>query len=170
MGSDARSLTEGIGIIGCGLVGRHLGGRALRAGARLAVHDSSRDRAARLIEDGALWADSPAEVARRAGTVVFCLPGPDASHAALFGPEGVVREAPAGTVVVETSTVGPTAVQQMAASLAGRAIEVVDAALSRGGGDAAAPLITLYVGCRPRTYPAAHPVLSALADTLLYCG
>ena len=159
-----------LGLIGCGLVGRHFGSRAARAGIRLVVHDSSRDKAARLLADGAVWADTPAEVAHGANPVVLCLPSPDASHSAIFGPNGLLEGASARTVVVETSTVGPAAVRRMADQLAGHSVELIDAALSRAGGDAASPQITLYVGCRPRTYPAIRPVLSALADTLLYCG
>src|SRR5213594_3622166 len=50
-------------------MGTPMAGRLLAAGPTLVVHDARRAAAAPLLDRGAQWADSPADVARRAKTV-----------------------------------------------------------------------------------------------------
>ena len=65
-----------IGFIGLGNVGAKLAGSLQRNGFELVVRDLDRSAAEALLEGGAAWADSPAELARSSDLIVTCLPSP----------------------------------------------------------------------------------------------
>lgn len=73
-----------IGVIGLGNVGGKLAGSVLRNGFDLTVHELDREATAQLLEGGAKWADTPAELARASDIVITCLPSPAASAISLF--------------------------------------------------------------------------------------
>ena len=72
-----------IGFIGLGNVGGKLAGSILRNGFELVVRDLDKSAAERFLDQGAGWADSPAEMARDCDIVITCLPSPAASAAVM---------------------------------------------------------------------------------------
>ncbi|QJW83843.1 NAD(P)-binding domain-containing protein [Ramlibacter terrae] len=118
------------GFIGLGHMGGALARRLAAAGFPLAVHDLSTAACAPFAALGADVCTSAREVADRAQVVFLCLPSVEAArqvaHALAAG--SAVR------VVVETSTVGPASVREMAGLLGQRGIAVVDAPVSGGPG------------------------------------
>ena len=79
-----------VGFIGLGNVGSKLAGSLLHNGFDLVVRDLDRSAAAMLEEQGADWADSPAEMAVTAEVVITCLPSPAASAAVMEADDGIL--------------------------------------------------------------------------------
>ncbi len=75
---EGRRMTIRIGYIGLGALGRHLAGSLLKAGFPLTVYDIDRSCAIDLERNGAVCADSIAEMAGASDTVITCLPSPEA--------------------------------------------------------------------------------------------
>ncbi len=116
------------GFIGLGHMGGALAGRLLSAGHPLVVHDLDEAATRPFAEAGARIARDAAEVAECASVVFLSLPSIDATRSVtgrLVG-GGALR------VVVETSTVGPAAVRELAHALGTRGVAVVDAPVSGG--------------------------------------
>ena len=65
-----------VGFIGLGNMGGGMSANILKAGFPLTVHDLNRDAATQLLENGADWADTPAELAASCDVVFTSLPGP----------------------------------------------------------------------------------------------
>jgi len=154
------------GFIGLGHMGGALAARLAAAGFPLAVHDLSAPACARLGTLGATVCASAGEVADRAGTVFLCLPSVQAAQA-------VARELAQGRavrVVVETSTVGPASVRDMASLLAARGIGVVDAPVSGGPKGAAAGTLSVMHAGAAEHVAAVLPQLQALAGKLFDVG
>ena len=76
-----------VGFIGLGNMGEPLASFVRRAGFPLVVHDLRRETAARLIELGATWAESPRDVAAQSDVVCVCVPGPPEMQAVTLGGE-----------------------------------------------------------------------------------
>ncbi|RYZ04310.1 MAG: NAD(P)-dependent oxidoreductase [Comamonadaceae bacterium] len=147
------------GFIGLGHMGGAIARRLLAAGHPLAVHDLAPAARAAFGALGAAVCASAREVADRADVVVLCLPSVAAAQdvaAALAGGSKV-------RVVVETSTVGPACVREMAALLAERGIAVVDAPVSGGPKGAAAGTLSLMHAGAPDAVAAVLPQLAAIA-------
>ena len=79
-----------VGFIGLGIMGASFAANLQKAQHKLVVHDARRGAADSHIENGAVWADSPAEVARQCDVVFTSLPGPPEVEAVALGPNGIL--------------------------------------------------------------------------------
>lgn len=150
---------ETTGFIGLGHMGGALARRLAGAGLPLAVHDHSAAACAAFQLGHTTICASAREVADRATVVFLCLPTVEASQA-------VARELALGAaarVVVETSTVGPASVREMAAMLSAHAIGVIDAPVSGGPRGAEAGTLSVMHAGDAEHVAAAMPQLKALA-------
>ncbi|MGV3570671.1 MAG: NAD(P)-dependent oxidoreductase [Ramlibacter sp.] len=147
------------GFIGLGHMGGALARRLAAAGFPLAVHDLAPAACAPFAALGAAVCASAREVADRAQVVFLCLPSVAAA-------QQVAQELAAGSavrVVVETSTVGPASVREMAAVLSPQGIAVVDAPVSGGPRGAEAGTLSLMHAGTEMAVAAVRPQLQALA-------
>ena len=99
---------------------------------RSPLHDLERGRAAGLLAAGAAWAGSPEEVARRADSVITCLPSPAAVSAVVAGPGGVLAGLRPGGCWIDMSTNDPAEVQRLGALAAERGIGCLEAPVTGG--------------------------------------
>ncbi len=100
-----------VGFIGLGNMGGPMAGWVLKAGLPLVVHDIREDIAGPLLERGATWANSPAEVASQSDIVCVCVPGPPEMELVSLGPKGVVEGLNSGAVVIDHTTNSPETVR-----------------------------------------------------------
>ena len=132
-----------VGWIGTGVMGSSMCGHLLAAGYPVRVFNRSRDRAEALVQAGAVWCDSPEEVA--AGSdVTFSIVGyPADVRSVILGPAGVLQGAAEGSVIVDMTTSEPTLAREISDAAAERGVEALDAPVS--GGDVGARNATLVV-------------------------
>src|SRR5216683_3750144 len=109
-----------VGFIGLGNMGEPLAGFVLKAGFPLVVHDIRREAAATLLERGAVWADSPRDVAAQCDVICICVPGPPEMQAVTIGADGVLEGVRAGSVVIDHTTNAPAVVREVGDALKAR--------------------------------------------------
>ena len=107
-------MTNAIGFIGLGIMGRPMAMNLLRAGHRLVVHDTDRERVHALAELGAREGYSPRKVAEEAEVVITMLPDSPDVEAVAFGPEGVLEGMSAGGLYIDMSTISPMVTARVA--------------------------------------------------------
>ena len=95
------------GFIGLGLMGAPMANRILEAGHQLFVHNRTKEKAATLVERGAVWSESPSAVARKTEMVVSMLSTPDVLEEMALGKVGILEGAAPGFIHVDCSTVSP---------------------------------------------------------------
>ena len=107
-----------IGFIGLGNMGGGMAANVLRAGHELTVHDLRREAATPLLEDGASWADTPAELAAACDIVLTSLPGPREVEAIALGEGWHIRGhgGRRGQTAASISTSAPARPRSFAAS------------------------------------------------------
>src|SRR5215813_9231035 len=93
-----------VGFIGLGNMGAPIAGFVRQAGFPLMVHDLRPVAAAPLLERGAVWADSPRDVAAQCDVVCVCVPGPAEMRTAILGAGGVAEGVRPGKVVIDHTT------------------------------------------------------------------
>ena len=108
---------EPVAVVGLGAMGSRIALRLLDAGHDLVVWNRSPRKLEPLLERGATAAASPRAAARRSRTLITMLADPQALRSVSDGPDGIAAGAHPDLVVVEMSTVGPTAVAELAALL-----------------------------------------------------
>src|SRR5438477_5010544 len=139
-------MTQVIGFIGLGIMGRPMARNLLKAGYPLVVHSRSRPPVDELVAAGARAATSPREVAGQCDVLITMLPNsPDVELVAL-GKNGIVEGARSGLAYVDMSTISPIVSQKVGAALAAKGARMLDAPVSGGEKGAIDGALSIMVG------------------------
>ncbi len=149
-----------LGWIGTGVMGRWMAGHLQAAGHPLVVHSRTRSKAAPLLEAGATWADTPAEVAARA-EVVFTMVGlPSDVETVVLGSEGILSGSPGCRLLVDCTTSQPALAERIAEATAARGIGSVDAPVSGGDVGAREGKLVVFMGGSEAACAEAAPLVA----------
>jgi 2-hydroxy-3-oxopropionate reductase len=163
-------MTEKIGFIGLGIMGRPMALNIRRAGYELFVHARRAESMAPLIEAGAVACASSAEAARQA-TLIFTMVSdtPDVEQV-ILGERGVLEGARAGSVVVDMSTISPSATKAMADKLRAHGVEMLDAPVSGGDVGAVDGTLSIMVGGSADAFARAKPLFEVMGKNIVHVG
>ena len=159
-----------VGFIGLGTMGSSIAMNAIKGGNELVVNDLGTNAAARHIEAGAAWADTPRAVAEQCDIIFSSLPGPAEVQAVALGENGLIEAAREGQIYMDLSTNSPTVMREIHAKLATHGVEVLDAPVSGGPDGAKSGQLAIWVGGSKEAYERALPVLSSMSDQPYYVG
>jgi len=159
-----------LGFIGLGVMGRPMVLHLIEAGHELSVYARRAEAAQPLVDAGAKACASPAEVAA-ASEVVFTMvtTGADVEQVAL-GEGGILHGAKPGTVVIDMGTIPPGTARRIAAQLAARGIETIDAPVSGGEVGARNATLAIMAGGKAEVLERVRPLLEKLGKTLVHVG
>jgi 2-hydroxy-3-oxopropionate reductase len=159
-----------VGFIGMGAMGRPMALHLLRAGHELAVWARRPQSAQPLLDAGAAWCATPAEVARRA-EVVFTIvtAGADVERVTL-GPDGLIDGFAPGSILVDMSTIAPGTARSIAQRLAECGVDMLDAPVSGGEAGAIAATLAIMAGGKADVLDRVRPLFGALGKTLVHVG
>lgn len=161
---------ERVGFCGLGTMGGAMAANLRRAGFPLTVWNRSAHRTGPLIERGAVEGATPRAVAEASDVVVICVSDTPDVEAVLFAPDGVSDGASAGTLVVDCSTISPSASRGFSARLAEKGVSMVDAPVSGGSEGAQKGTLTIMVGGEQSDVARARPVLEAMGRSITHMG
>jgi 2-hydroxy-3-oxopropionate reductase len=156
-----------IGFIGLGVMGAPMAARFVTAGYPVTVTTRSPERAAPVLNRGAVWAESAREVAAKADVLITMLPDtPDVQHVG----EEVIAAADEGTCWIDMSTISPIAWRELAERSASHGVHAVDAPVSGGEKGAIDGTLTIMVGADPDDFDAVRELLTVLGSPALIGG
>jgi 2-hydroxy-3-oxopropionate reductase len=163
-------VTERVGFIGLGLMGRPMARHLLAAGNPLTVHSRSAPPVDELVAEGAARAASPAEVASASDVVITMLPDTPDVELVLFGDGGVAETASRDSLVIDMSTIDPIATRSFAERLGSNGIAMLDAPVSGGDVGAKAGTLSIMVGGPEDAFERARPLFEAMGSTIVHVG
>jgi 3-hydroxyisobutyrate dehydrogenase len=141
-----------------------------RAGRTVTVWNRTPGRAPELDELGVSRATTPAEVARAVDALVICVSDTPDVESVLFGPDGVAAGARQGQLVIDCSTISPSATRDFATRLAERGVALVDAPVSGGSEGAQKATLSIFCGGEADAVERARPILEAMGKTITHVG
>ena len=159
-----------VGFIGLGTMGASMAYNCLQGGNEMVVHDIRRESATQHLEAGAVWADSPRQVAESSEIVFTSLPGPTEVEAVGLGEDGILEGMSEGKVYFDLSTSTPTLIRRIHEQAAARGIHVLDAPVSGGPRGAASRNLAIWVGGDKDVFDRCKPVLDSIGDKAYYVG
>lgn len=160
-----------LGFAGIGLMGLPMCRRLLAAGYPLTVWNRSPHKCAELVAAGARLAASPAELSQYSDMVLLCLADTSVVRQVVFGEQGVAAGARHGQLLVDLSSLEPSATRAMAAELAARCgMAWLDAPVSGGTAGATAGSLAIMVGGAAQDLARARPVLMQLGQRVTHMG
>ena len=121
-----------IGFVGLGTMGGHMAANLQKAGHRLLVHDSRRTAAEPHLAAGAVWADSPRQVAAGCDVMFSSLPGPPEVEAVALGKDGLIEGVRRDAAYFDLSTNARATVRKINAAFAEKGSHMFDAPVSVG--------------------------------------
>ncbi len=159
-----------IGFIGLG----HMGGpmAANLAAAGYVVHGFDLDEAAiaKAREGGVVPVGSVADAARDADVVITSLPNGALVQAVYSGDDGVLANAPAGALLIDTSTTDVDDARTASAQAAAAGKHALDAPVSGGVVGATAGTLAFMVGGSQEAFDTAAPIFAVLGSRAVLCG
>jgi 3-hydroxyisobutyrate dehydrogenase len=159
-----------VAFIGMGTMGAAMALNILKAGHAVTVHNRTREREEPVAAAGARRAASPQAAAQGAEIVVTCVSDTPDLEAVILGANGVIHGAPAGAVVIDMSTVSPSATRRIGAELAKKGIRMLDAPVSGGSEGAQKGTLSIMIGGEAADVEKAMPVLSAMGKNITHVG
>lgn len=159
-----------IGFIGLGIMGQPMALNLLKAGYGLAVYGRRPESMAPLVAAGATACGSPREVAAQAEIIITMVSDTPDVEAVLLGADGVIQGARAGAIVIDMSSISPIATRQMAARLAAKGVQLLDAPVSGGDIGARDGTLSIMVGGEETSFTQVLPVLQVLGKNIVYIG
>ena len=163
-------MTDRIGFIGLGIMGRPMVRNLMKAGFPLTVWNRSRPGIDELARDGAEPAENPSALAQRSDIVITMVgDSPDVEQVAL-GPGGIIEGARPGLIHIDMSTISPEVTRAVAARLSAAGVDMLDAPVSGGEQGAINAALSIMAGGKEQVFERCRPVLEALGKKLVYCG
>jgi 3-hydroxyisobutyrate dehydrogenase len=163
-------MSERVGYIGLGDMGKAMASRLVPAGFATTVFDLDERPVCELVAGGATAATSPREIGERADIVCICVRTDEQLRRLLDGPDGLLAGIRPGALVAIHSTVLPKTVHEIAAALLACDVRVVDASVTGGSYSAATSELVFLVGGADGDVERVRPVLEASGATILHAG
>ena len=158
-----------IGFIGLGIMGRPMSKNLINAGYKLVVYDKYAE-----FDDitalGAEGASSNRDVAAKCDLVITMLPNSPNVKEAILGKDGVHEGIKSGAVVVDMSSIAPSAAKEVADGLKAKGVSFLDAPVSGGEPKAIDGTLAIMVGGEKSVFEKVKPVLEKMGSSVVLVG
>jgi 2-hydroxy-3-oxopropionate reductase len=157
-------MSERVGFIGLGVMGKPMAQNLIKRGFELVVHSRSRGPVDELVASGALAADTPADVARRARRIVTMLPDSPDVVSVMEGPEGIFAGLQPEALLMDTSSIAPAVARGLASRADTLGARMLDAPVSGGEIGAINASLSIMVGGDAAAFEQARPIFDAMGN------
>lgn len=158
-----------IGYVGLGNMGGAIARRILREHT-MQVFDARPEVVQGFVKEGATTASSLADIGQNCDRVFICLPTSNEVRQVIFDDDGLAANLKTGSLIVDMTTGDPVATKAMAAELAGRGIDMIDAPVSGGPIGAERGTLAIMIGGPQALYNQAKAVLDAVSPNIFHTG
>ena len=158
-----------IGLIGLGIMGRPMAKNMLKAGYALMVNDLNREAVEDVVSCGAVAATNQ-EIGESCDVVMTMLPNSPHVKAVMLGEDGVAAHMKSGQVFIDMSSINPVASKEIAAELAKRGVEMLDAPVSGGEPKAIDGTLSFMVGGKQEIFDQCKDLLGTMGASVVRCG
>lgn len=159
-----------IGWIGTGVMGSYMAGHLLDAGFALTIYSRTKDKAEPLLARGALWAESPRELAENADAVFTIVGYPSDVEEVMLGENGALQGLKTGGILCDMTTSSPHLARRIALASAAKGCAALDAPVTGGDVGAREARLSIFVGGDKEAYERLEPCFSRMGKNFLHCG
>ncbi|MCQ4332980.1 NAD-binding protein [Natronomonas sp. F2-12] len=159
-----------IGFIGLGIMGKPASKNLVDAGYELIVNDVREEPVAELEAYGAESRATPREVTADADVVITFLPEGKHVREVALGEEGVIEGAEPGEVYIDMSTIGPSAIREVAEELDAAGVETIDAPVSGSEEGAREAWMSIMIGGEEEAVAAHRDLFEVMGGNVVHVG
>lgn len=159
-----------VGFIGTGVMGKSMAGHILSKGYKVLVYTRTKEKAAELVEQGAVWKQSVAEVAQEASLVITMVGYPYDVEEVYLGENGLLAHANEGTHFIDMTTSTPSLAIKIYEAAKQKGMYSLDAPVSGGDVGAKEARLAIMVGGDRDVFEACKPLLEIVGQNIVYQG
>ncbi|MGO9647587.1 2-hydroxy-3-oxopropionate reductase [Candidatus Sulfotelmatobacter sp. SbA7] len=155
-----------IAFLGLGIMGRAMALNLVKAGHEVTVWNRTPGKDV----EGAKTATCPAEAARDAEVIWLCVADTEAVESVLFGPQGVDESLADGQIIVDSSTISPSATRRFAERVGAKGVQYVDAPVTGSKVGAENGTLIFIVGGEEAAIERLKPLFAATGKKIFRMG
>ena len=159
-----------IGFIGTGIMGSPMASNLQKAGHSLFLSTHRGAAPSDLLSAGAIALASPKEVAQEAEFIIIMVPDTPQVDEVLFSENGIAAGLSPNKVVIDMSSISPTATKAFAEKINAKGAQYLDAPVSGGEVGAKAGTLSIMVGGDEKTFERALPLLQNMGKNITLVG
>lgn len=162
--------TDTIGWIGTGVMGRWMCQHLIDKGYSAVVYNRTRYKAQPLLDAGASWARSPAEVAEQSDIIFTIIGYPKDVEDVYFGEHGLIQALRQGAIVIDMTTTKPSLAVAIDKACREKGCHAIDAPVSGGDVGAREARLAIMAGGEKEFFDALKPLFEAMGKNIVYEG
>ena len=159
-----------IGFVGLGVMGRSMALNLIKAGFSLTAYTRTPASAKSVLDAGAKWAETPAEVASKSQVIITIVGFPADVREVYFGDTGILNGAPAGSLLIDMTTSQPSLAREIAEAAAAKNCQSLDAPVSGGDIGARNGSLSIMTGGDRAAFDRAQTIFQVLGQSIVYQG
>lgn len=163
-------MTQKVGFIGLGIMGKPMSKNLIKAGYSLVVADHNAGAVAEIIAAGAETAVTPKAIAEQCDVIITMLPNSPNVKEVVLGENGIIEGAKPGAVVIDMSSIAPLASREIAEELKLKGIDMLDAPVSGGEPKAIDGTLSVMVGGDKAIFDNYYDLLKTMAGSVVHTG
>lgn len=159
-----------IGFVGTGVMGSSMVRNLQEAGYVVHIYTRTKAKATSLVESGAIWKDTIAELASSSNVIITMVGYPEDVRAIYFGEEGIIQQANKESYVIDMTTSDPTLAEEIYKEALKYDIYSLDAPVSGGDVGAKNGTLTIMVGGDETAFTKMMPIFEVLGENIVLQG
>lgn len=163
-------MSEKVGFIGLGLMGRPMALNLIKAGYKLSVRDRSSAVEEELKKAGAAVLGSAREIAAASDIIITMLPDSPDVDLVVAGEGGILEGIAKGALLVDMSSISPVVTRRLEEQVRGKGASMLDAPVSGGDVGAINGTLSIMVGGEAKDFERALPLFQAMGKTIVHVG
>jgi len=159
-----------IGWIGTGIMGKPMAMHLLNAGYTVNVNNRTKSKAQELIDQGAMWYDTPAKLTENSDIVVTIIGYPKDVEQVYFGADGIFAGMKQNTILIDMTTTKPSLAVKIGEQAKRAGVDFIDAPVSGGEIGAINGTLSIMIGGDKKTVDMIMPVFETFGKNMVYQG
>lgn len=162
--------TTAVGFIGLGVMGKSMASNIMKAGYTVNVYNRTKSKAEDLIEQGANWKDTVAEVAASSQVIITIVGYPKDVEEVYLGENGILQNAKEGTYLIDMTTSDPSLAQKIYQEAKEKNMYALDAPVSGGDVGAREARLAIMVGGDKEVFNEVLPIFQLMGKNIVLQG
>ncbi|EHQ88836.1 NAD(P)-dependent oxidoreductase [Desulfosporosinus youngiae] len=159
-----------IGFVGIGVMGKSMAGHLLKAGYQVLVYNRTKASAEDLINTGAVWQDTIAELAGKSNVIITMVGYPKDVEEVYLGTDGIINHAKSGSYLIDMTTSSPDLSKKIYEKALTLGMYALDAPVSGGDVGAKEARLAIMVGGDKDAFEAMLPIFNCLGKNIVLQG
>lgn len=159
-----------IGFIGTGVMGKSMAHHLMKAGHPLHVYTRTKEKANELVQEGAIWESTVAELTSASDVIVTMIGTPADVKEVYFGKDGVIEHAKPGTYIIDMTTSKPSLAIEIYERAKEKEVYALDAPVSGGDVGAKNAKLAIMVGGDQNAFDKMLPIFNIMGENIILQG